>query len=170
MLVEPILIKQVMFAFQQLPVPANGFAKLSIVCFYRRVLAVVVSSTLNCISWIYIIVTILWILTSFTLRFFVCSPVEDLPYWISAGPDLCFPTSKASIAGLGSDLALDVLIIIFPLPVVCVQDAVQTLADSHRSQSWTLGYGGNLESSVSSSLAWCTFAPSRSTTPTIPTK
>lgn len=156
-----------MFAFQQLLVPANGFAKLSIVFFYRRVLAVVVSPTLNCISWIYIIAIILWILASFTLPFFVCSPVEDLSYWISAGPGWCFSTSRASTAGLGSDLALDVLIIIFPLPVVCDQHTVQDLADSRRLQNWTLGYGGNLDSSLSSSLAWCMF-PLPSTVPMIP--
>lgn len=108
-----------MFGFQQLMMPANGFAKLSILFFYRRALAVVVHPTLNWISWSYIIVTILWMVSGFILPFFVCSPVKDLPYWISAGPGLCFSASAASTAGYASDLALDVLIMILPLPIVC---------------------------------------------------
>lgn len=101
---------------------AYGFTKLSILYFYRRVLAAHAHPVFNWMSYIYIAIVAVWTLGFFLLLIFSCGAKFSLQ-WELLSDDVmkyCINPTPARLALAVSDLILDVLIIILPLPMVCL--------------------------------------------------
>lgn len=103
---------------------AYGFTKLSILYFYRRVLAAHAHPIFNWISYIYISIVTVWMVGFFLQLIFSCGSRFDLQ-WSLLSEEVekyCINATPARLALAVSDFILDVLIIILPLPMVCTYE------------------------------------------------
>ena len=97
-----------------------GFVKISIIAFYRRIFATNKRTIFDIVTKITMVVVFLWVITFILIIVFPCGihvdanwgpPVQQLAYCQSIG--------YTSLEGLaGSDLILDVALIVLPIPIV----------------------------------------------------
>ncbi len=111
---------QLQFAFQLLMVICYGFVKISIVCFYRRIFVPWKRTLFEITTTVVSVIMFLWSLTFILIIIFDCgahlfanwgSPASQEAYCATIGH-----TSEEGLAG--SDLILDVVLIILPIPSV----------------------------------------------------
>ena len=111
---------QLQFAFQLLMVICYGFVKISIVCFYRRIFVPWKRTLFEITTTVVNVILFLWSLTFILIIIFDCeahlfanwgSPAAQEAYCAAIGH-----TSEEGLAG--SDLILDVVLIILSIPSV----------------------------------------------------
>ena len=104
---------------QLLSSAAYGFIKLSIICFCRRLFVVSKRSIFSTTTAALIVITIAWSISFFWAFLFNCG-AHVSAHWGSR-QDLqmyCSWTQRLDNAYLVSDLILDIITLIVPLPVV----------------------------------------------------
>jgi hypothetical protein len=100
---------------------AYGFIKLSIVFFYRRLFLVLRWSAFDIISLAYIVILIIWAVTSFFLFLFICNSKIYLQWGpLSDAQDQCGDFVAVELGLVISDLVTDAMILTLPMPIVCL--------------------------------------------------
>ena len=96
------------------------FVKTSIVYFYRRIFVTHKNTIFDIMTKMTIVVILLWTLTFILEVIFGCGSHLDANWGSSAAQHLyCSKIGYTSELGLGgSDLALDVILLVFPMPKV----------------------------------------------------
>lgn len=100
---------------------AYGFIKLSIIFFYRRLFLIIRWSAFDIISLAYIVIIIIWALTSLLLFLFVCGSKIYLQWGpLAEAQDQCGDFFAVELGLVISDLVTDVMILTLPMPIVCL--------------------------------------------------
>lgn len=124
------------FYYELLMILAYGLIKLSIVFFYRRLFLVLKWSAFDVISLAYIAMITIWTLTCFFSILFFCKTKIHL-VWESLfdTQDQCGDVFALEL-GLGiSDLVTDIMILILPMPIVCLSSITLNCVHGQRKQS-----------------------------------
>ena len=102
-------------------VPALTSIKLSFMFFYRRIFGSAGGKTVNITSWVLITLITGWGLAYFFATLFICPGHPDA-YWTSlvALKKDCIDTVMLHNSSGVTDVTLDVLVILFPIPWVRV--------------------------------------------------
>jgi hypothetical protein len=104
---------------------AYGFIKLSIIFFYRRLFLILRWSAFDIISLAYIVIIIIWALTSLFVFLFVCGSKIYLQWGpLAETRDQCGDLFAVELGLVISDLVTDVMIITLPMPIVCFSLAI----------------------------------------------
>ncbi|KAI9692056.1 MAG: hypothetical protein M1820_009559 [Bogoriella megaspora] len=102
-----------------LQVPALGLIKLSFILFYRRIFTKDAAWKFNWVAWFMLAIITAWTIAFFFAILFICG-TDFSAYWTSTEVEAanCTETSMLHNAFAISDVVIDVLIIILPLPMV----------------------------------------------------
>ena len=96
-----------------------GFAKLSIVCFYRRIFVMGSSKAFDIFTKVLLAVIVCWA-TAFSLCFlFACGSHVSAQWgaWTEV-QKYCFNTEILDLFYVAADVAVDILLLIIPIPIV----------------------------------------------------
>lgn len=100
---------------------AYGFIKLSIIFFYRRLFLIIRWSAFDIISLAYIVIIVIWALTSLLIFLFMCNSSIYLQWGpFSEAQDQCGAFFAVELGLVISDLVTDVMILTLPMPIVCL--------------------------------------------------
>ena len=104
---------------------ACGFIKLSIIFFYRRLFLILRWSAFDIISLAYIVIIIIWALTSLFLFLFVCGSKIYLQWGsLAEAQEQCEDFFAVVLGLVISDLLTDVMTLTLPMPIVCFSLAI----------------------------------------------
>ncbi|CAD6593849.1 MAG: hypothetical protein ASARMPREDX12_007700 [Alectoria sarmentosa] len=115
-----ILVLKLQFAFQLIMMLSNGFIKLSIVAFYRRIFVTRKNSVFDIVTKILASVIFLWTITYILIDVFACGG-HVTANWGSLDEQskYCDTIGYTSEEGFAvSDLIIDIFVIASPLPLV----------------------------------------------------
>ena len=102
-----------------LQVPALGLIKLSFILFYRRIFTKGAAWKFNWVTWSMLAIITAWTIAFFFAILFICG-TDFSAYWTSTKVEAanCTETSMLHNAFAISDVVIDVIIIVLPLPMV----------------------------------------------------
>ena len=109
------MLRQCQFAFSVISPLALGCIKLSILFFYRRVFC---GRAFNILSLAFISLVTLWTLSFFFLQLFDCGTHFNVNWGRVSDLQKCLGSFKQLLAFPISDVVIDILIMILPLPLV----------------------------------------------------
>lgn len=111
---------QVLWSIELMYFPALGFIKLSFLFFYRRIFIKSASRHFRIISLSVILIVTIWILGFFFSYLFACKSHMSY-YWTSTIKEehYCVNAKKLHLGYSISDVLLDIIIIVIPIPLVC---------------------------------------------------
>lgn len=106
------------------------FVKTSIVFFFRRLFLTHKKATFDIITKVTIVVILLWTLTFLLEIIFACGSHLPANWGSPAAQELyCSKIGFTSIEGLaGSDLALDVILLVLPMPKASYAGAIRSIS------------------------------------------
>lgn len=121
-------------------IPALAAVKMSFVFFYRRIFITGHNNVFPWISMAVIVVTVVWSLGYFFSFLFLC-PGHPSAYWSALIniKEHCLDTMKLHNAYGISDVILDIIIILLPIPWVRgIHCSTRTVQRANQSQIWSL--------------------------------
>ena len=117
---------QVFFATELMQVLALGCVKLSCMFFYRRVFRTAGTKIFDTLMAIAIVIIVCWTVSFFFTLFFACGIHLDYLWTSLANEGKCNNTSMIQNGCSISDVITDVMVLIFPIPLVSEQELTQT--------------------------------------------
>lgn len=105
-----------------------GCVKLSIAFFHRRIFIVDTRSPCSYVSWILIFIIIAWTLGFFLLQIFSCETKAYLnwtPTRMDPDQNKCKHGTTQGFVLLISDMVIDVMVLLLPIPSVCLTSVLK---------------------------------------------
>ncbi|KAI9720351.1 MAG: hypothetical protein M1828_005735 [Chrysothrix sp. TS-e1954] len=110
------IARQLEYSFILLMFPALGFIKLSILLFYRRIFQ---GRTFDIVNWTAIFLLLAWLISFSFANIFSCGIHPDAEWTsLDATEKECVNVQAVSVAGAVLEVAMDLFIIIIPIPFV----------------------------------------------------
>ena len=125
------ITSQVQWAFYVISIPAIGCVKLSFLFFYHRIFCTGKRNATSWINFALMAIMMIWTLGCWFELVFACGTKFN-HFWSSI-PDLasCGNIDMYLFAGALSDCITDVLIILFPIPLVCLRHLSKRKGSRH---------------------------------------
>ena len=107
---------------------SNGFIKLSIIAFYRRIFVTNKNSPFDIVTKILAVVVFLWTMAFFLIDIFACGGHVTASWGsLAEQSKYCDTIGYTSEEGFAvSDLIINVIVITSPLPLVSRSDAISS--------------------------------------------
>lgn len=117
---------------------SNGFIKLSIVAFYRRIFVTSKNSVFDIVTKILALVIFLWTITFILIDIFACGGHVTASWGsLDEQSKYCDTIGYTSEEGFAvSDLIIDIFVIASPLPLVSCTAPINRYAISDSRQVW----------------------------------